>query len=78
MTVKQLIKILEKYPKSRKVLVNGFESGYDDIYEVKVLKLAQDKFTPDWEGMYNSPKQGETGKLAIAIERSYKRGSEVE
>ena len=31
MTVKELMKFLEKYPDDLRVVVNGYEDGYDDI-----------------------------------------------
>ena len=30
MTVKELVKLLEKYPDDLRVVVNGYEDGYDD------------------------------------------------
>ena len=31
MTVKELMEFLEKYPDDLRVVVNGYEDGYDDI-----------------------------------------------
>ena len=32
MTVKELMKFLEKYPDDLRIVVNGYEDGYDDIF----------------------------------------------
>ena len=31
MTVKELVELLEKYPDNLRVVVNGYEDGFDDI-----------------------------------------------
>jgi hypothetical protein len=35
MTIKELIQELQKYPEDTRVLVHGYEDGFDDVSEVK-------------------------------------------
>ena len=35
MTVKELIDELSKYPEDMRVLVNGYEGGFDDVSSIK-------------------------------------------
>lgn len=52
MTVKELVEFLEKYPKDLRVVVNGYEDGYDDISPNRIFtrKIQLNAGTPDWEG----------------------------
>ena len=57
MTVKELMKFLEKYPDDLRVVVNGYEDGYDDILpeRISTTKIELDVGKHDWEGQHNSP-----------------------
>jgi hypothetical protein len=57
MTVKELVKFLEKYPDDLRVVVNGYEDGFDDISpeRISVVKMQLDAKTEDWEGQHNVP-----------------------
>ena len=57
MTVKKLVKLLEKYPDDLRVVVNGYEDGYDDISpeRISTRKIQLDAGTHDWEGQHNVP-----------------------
>ena len=57
MTVKELMKFLEKYPDDLRVVVNGYEDGYDDISPNRIFtrKIQLDAGTPDWEGQHCDP-----------------------
>ena len=57
MTVKELMKLLEKYPDDLRVVVNGYEDGYDDISPNRIFttKIQLDAGTHDWEGQHNEP-----------------------
>ena len=39
MNVKKLIEILEKYPNDMRVIVDGYEGGYDDITDSQILEI---------------------------------------
>ena len=57
MTVKELIQILESYPSDLRIVVNGYEGGYDDIAPecISVTKIQLDVGTEDWEGRHEEP-----------------------
>ncbi len=51
MTVQELMELLEKYPDDFRVVVNGYEDGYDDISSERIFtrKIQLDAGTQDWE-----------------------------
>ena len=57
MTVKELMKFLEKFPDDLRIVVNGYENGYDDISPNRIFtrKIQLDAGTPDWEGQHGDP-----------------------
>ena len=57
MTVKELMDLLEKYPDDLRVVVNGYEDGYDDISSERIFtrKIQLDAGTQDWEGKHGDP-----------------------
>ncbi len=57
MTVKELMEFLEKYPDDLRVVVNGYEDGYDDILPERILsrKIELDAGKHDWEGKHGDP-----------------------
>ena len=57
MTVKELVEFLQKYPDDLRVVVNGYEDGYDDISpeRVSTRKIELDAGTHDWEGQHGDP-----------------------
>ena len=57
MTVKELMELLGKYPDDLRVVVNGYEDGYDDISPKRIFttKIQLDAGTHDWEGQHNEP-----------------------
>ncbi len=54
MTVKELMEFLEKYPDDLRVVVNGYEDGYDDISpeRISTTKIELDVGKHDWEGQH--------------------------
>ena len=52
MTVKELVELLGKYPDDLRVVVNGYEDGFDDLSpeRVSVIKMQLDTQIHDWEG----------------------------
>ena len=57
MTVKELMELLEKYPDDLRVVVNGYEDGYDDISpeRISTTKIQLDAGIHDWEGQHGDP-----------------------
>ena len=55
MTVKELVKLLGKYPDDLRVVVNGYEDGYDDLSpeRISVRKIQLDTQIHDWEGQHS-------------------------
>ena len=57
MTVKELIQMLESYPNDLRVVVNGYEGGYDDLSPERILvtKIQLGVGTEEWEGQHEEP-----------------------
>ena len=55
MTVKELVELLGKYPDYLRVVVNGYEDGYDDLSpeRIAVIKIQLDTQINDWEGQHS-------------------------
>ena len=54
MTVSELIELLREYPASLRVMVNGYEDGYDDLSseQISVAEMCLNTGTHDWEGQH--------------------------
>lgn len=54
MTVDELIQLLEKHPPGLRVVVNGYENGYDDLTpeRLSVVRIALNKGKHHWEGQH--------------------------
>lgn len=54
MTVRELIDLLERYPGDMRVVVNGYEQGYDDLspQQISVLGIALNTGVHHWEGRH--------------------------
>lgn len=50
MTVKQLKELLNKYPDDMLVVLSGYEGGFDDISNTKIIALKRDA---NYSGWYN-------------------------
>ena len=59
MTVSELIELLQEYPASLRVVVNGYEEGYDDLSpeQISVAKISLNTGTHDWEGRHGDPRR---------------------
>ena len=57
MTVDQLVQILQTYPPDLRVVVNGYESGYDDLSpkQISPAKIALNTGKHEWEGKHGDP-----------------------
>ena len=55
MTVKELVELLGKYPSDFRVVVNGYEDGFDDLSleRISVIKIQLDTQIHDWEGQHS-------------------------
>ena len=57
MTVDELIRLLAKHPPDLRVVVNGYEDGYDDLApeQVATVKIALNTGKHRWEGQHGDP-----------------------
>lgn len=75
MTVVELISVLREYPPDLRVVVNGYEEGYDDLAPAQVtpLRIALNTGTHDWEGAHGHADDAK-GKAdiveAVALQRT--------
>ena len=58
MTVSELIELLQAYPTNLRVVVNGYEEGYDDLSpeQISVAKISLNTGTHHWEGQHGDPR----------------------
>ena len=54
MTVYELIQLLRNHPPDLRVVVDGYEDGYDDLSpeQIAVMKIALNTGSRRWEGMH--------------------------
>ena len=54
MTVSELIETLKAHPGDLRVVVNGYEEGYDDLSpgQISVRRIALNTGVADWEGRH--------------------------
>jgi len=54
MTVQELVRLLATYPSDVRVVVNGYEDGYDDLSpkQLSVVKISLNTGKRNWEGMH--------------------------
>ena len=55
MTAEELIKQLQKLPPETPVLVEGYETGFDDIVELKSVDVFRFRKAAEWDGEYQTP-----------------------
>ena len=69
MTVSELITSLQKYPSDARVVVLGYEEGYDDISLIKQIAI-EPMENPMWcKGRYDDapPEQAATAGKAVLL-----------
>ena len=54
MTVDELIQLLAEYPRGLRVVVNGYENGYDDLTpeQLSVVSIALNTGKHPWNGQH--------------------------
>ena len=57
MTTGELIRLLAQYPPDMRVVVNGYEDGYDDLSptQVSTVKITLNTGKHRWEGKHGDP-----------------------
>jgi len=53
-TVRELISVLERYSSDMRVVVDGYEQGYDDLSpeQISMVRIALDTGMHEWEGRH--------------------------
>ncbi|MDX5388368.1 MULTISPECIES: hypothetical protein [Marinobacter] len=72
MTAEELITQLQKLPPETPVLVEGYETGFDDIVELIPEQVVRYRHAPEWDGEYQAPDRfsnPETGVRQAAVIR---------
>ena len=59
MTVSEMIDVLKGYPGDMRVVVNGYEEGYDDLSpeQISVVRIALNTGVNDWEGRHGESEE---------------------
>ncbi len=67
MTIEELIRILQTYPQNLRVVVNGYEDGYDDLEAdlLSVQEIRLDAGEAWWEGQHRDVEYTRTEGNAI-------------
>ena len=57
MTIQELIRLLRRYPPDLRVVVDGYEDGYDDLSPERIVpvKIALNTGQHRWEGKHGDP-----------------------
>ena len=63
MTVNELIAELRKQPPEARVLVSGYEEGFDDISRLTVISITPKLNAKEWEGRWQDEESGEPAIL---------------
>ena len=53
MKIKDLVKELNNLNPDSQILVQGYESGYDDIVSLKEIKIFKKRNANNWDGEYD-------------------------
>ena len=66
MTIFELIQLLEKHSPDLRVVVNGYEDGYDDLSpeQLRVVKITLDTGEQEWVGKHGDANYLPQEKLA--------------
>ena len=70
MIVSELIELLQQCPAGLRVVVNGYEEGYDDLSpgQVSIAKISLNTGKHAWEGRHGDPrdrKEGSAGNSEV-------------
>ena len=57
MLVRELIELLRQYPADLRVVVNGYENGYDDLTPERISteKISLNTGKHEWDGRHGNP-----------------------
>ena len=66
MTIGELIRLLESHPSDMRVVVEGYEEGFDDVSpeRIEVIKIQLIRGTKDWQCRHLEPAERAAGTPA--------------
>lgn len=67
MSAGELIRLLQQFPPGMPVLGDGYESGFDEITEVKLVVAGKPKFNDEWAGEFEQKKSMAEGFFAVHV-----------
>jgi len=79
MTAEELIEQLKALPPETPLLVEGYETGFDDIVELTPEQVVRYRNAQEWDGEYqtldrfSNPATGELQAVAIRGRRGHRR-----
>ena len=75
MTVSELMEYLQGFPGGLRVVVSGYEEGYDDLTpeQIRRIRIGLDTGKRDWEGVHGHPDEADESTdivEAVVLERT--------
>lgn len=76
MTVEELMDQLKTLPPETPVLVEGYETGYDDIVDIRSVEVVRYRKAQEWDGEYQAGDafSGKSSKTITALALLGRRG----
>lgn len=65
MTASELIRLLEEFPPETKIVVRGYEDGYNDILKLRQVKI---NYNPDAAWYYGIYSNSEEADSILAVD----------
>jgi hypothetical protein len=65
MTATELIRFLQEFPPNTKIVVRGYEDGYNDILKLRQVKI---KYNPDAAWYYGIYSDSEEADAILAVD----------
>ncbi len=69
MTIQELLQQLHQYPPDTRVVVSGYEGGYNDLMLLKTIVIQADAFTEWYMGQHADTAEGEPALLLAGENR---------
>ncbi len=73
MNIEELISILSSYPKTMRVIIDGYEGGFHDIEKIKIREIPIClNVNDDWYfGEHDNPRENQNGdEIVLLISRN--------
>jgi hypothetical protein len=78
MTVADLIRHLQQLPADLPVLVQGYESGWDDILSMRQTEVVAFRSAREWDGVYREASEFQTaGQTALLLQSRRATGEQA-